>query len=371
MGGRLSPIIPSHRRCLSTETKESQFSLKLKLNHEDYPRRAWAHIPCPPRLTPQFPVLPCDGKWDFSVLVKAQDLEIEPEGRVCFVLEKYRKKPGVDPRDISGEPDEVTVVEFPQGSYDFTRFSTSITIDEDTASLLVYAAAQHAGGTVWLENPQLLNERGDNILPQFTVSNPFHEYLNWMGENLSRKDWTDIEATLNGETFFVGELFQRCHRFSENEIAIPANLMRQGENTLELRNVDDYFSPIPYRVKKVEILYGACEEIGIVSCPSLVYANAPFGVLVQVKLPAPHHRILQLSGNCPCEACSPSPPRGSASSPSPQRAPVRMLPSPSPVRASPRPRRFSVSSRKLRTMCSPEPGTPSMCPRTYSRPRSF
>lgn len=268
---------------LSTETKESQFSLKLKLNHEDYPRRAWVHIPCPPRLTPQFPVLPCDGRWDFSVLVKAQDLEIESEGRVCFVLEKHLKKPGVDPRDISGEPDEVTVVEFPQGSYDFTRFSTSITIDEDTASLLVYAVAQHAGGTVWLENPQLLNERGDNILPQFTVSNPFHEYLNWMGENLSRKDWTDIEATLNGETFFVGELFQRCHRFSENEIAIPANLMRQGENTLELRNVDDYFSPIPYRVKKVEILYGACEEIGIVSCPSLVYANAPFGVLVQVK----------------------------------------------------------------------------------------
>lgn len=268
---------------LSTQTSHSQFSLKMPLNHEDWPRRAYYQVLCPPRLTPQFPVNPCSGKWDFSVWVKAENLSVEEGGRVCFVVEKYLKREGVDPRDMQHGPDEVQVLDFPEGSYDFTKFHGSVTIDDDTACLLVFVSCEHAGGTVWFEDPCLTNERGENILPQFTVSNPFHEYLNWFGENLSRKDWTDVEASLNGETFFVGELFQRCHRYSENEIAIPAGSIRKGENILEIRDIDSYFAPVPYKVKKIELLWAENHPVNVISCPSVVYAGQPFGVLVSTK----------------------------------------------------------------------------------------
>ncbi len=282
---------------LSTETKHSQFSLKMKLNHEDYPRRAYYQIPCPPRLTPQFPVNPCDPKWDFSVLAKAENLKIDEGGRISFVIEKYLKKDGVNPRDMQYGPDEVTVIDFPEGTYDFTEFNTSVTIDDNTACLLVFVACEHAGGTVWFEDPRLTNERGENILPQFTVSNPYHEYLNWFGENLSRKDWTDLEVSLNSDTFFVGELFQRCHRYSENEVTLPTAIVKKGENTLEIKNIDSYFAPIPYKIKKVEILYGINNAVNVISCPSIVYADRRFGVLVSTK---EENTTVKVSSSCDC-----------------------------------------------------------------------
>lgn len=282
---------------LSTETKHSQFSLKMKLNHEDYPRRAYYQIPCPPRLTPQFPVNPCDPKWDFSVLAKAENLKIDEGGRISFVIEKYLKKDGVNPRDMQYGPDEVTVIDFPEGTYDFTEFNTSVTIDENTACLLVFVACEHAGGTVWFEDPRLTNERGENILPQFTVSNPYHEYLNWFGENLSRKDWTDLEVSLNSDTFFVGELFQRCHRYSENEVTLPTAIVKKGENTLEIKNIDSYFAPIPYKIKKVEILYGINNAVNVISCPSIVYAGRRFGVLLSTK---EDNTTVKVASSCDC-----------------------------------------------------------------------
>lgn len=265
---------------LSTETKHSQFSLKMNLHHEDWPRRAYYQVLCPPRLSIQYPVTDCDGKWDLLILAKAENLCIDNGGRVSLVIEKYRKKDGVDRRELQYGPDEVTVLDFPEGTYDFTEFHTSVTIDDDTACLLVFLACEHAGGTVWFEDPRLINQWAENILPQFTVSNPFNESLNWMGENLSRKDWSNMEVSLNGKPFFTGELFQRCHRYSENEISIPAGLLQKGKNTLEIKNIDDYFSPIPYKLKKLELLYAATHSVDVVSCPSIVYADSRFGVLI-------------------------------------------------------------------------------------------
>lgn len=282
---------------LSTETKQSQFSLKVPMNHEDWPRRAYCQIPCPVRLTPQFAATRPFGKWDFSILAKAENLVIDEGGRVSFIIEKYLKKPGVNVKDIKNGPDEVIAIDFPEGTYDFTEFNTSIELDENTASLLVYVTCEHAGGTVWFEDPRLMNEIGENVMPQFTISNPFHEYLNWIGENLARKDWTDVEASVNGETFFVGELFQRCHRYSENEITMPACAVKEGENELSIKNINDFFGALPYKIKKVEILYSENHAVNVISCPSIVYSGKNFGVLVSTK---EDNATVEISTSCPC-----------------------------------------------------------------------
>lgn len=268
---------------LSTETRASQFSLKLEMDGEEWPRRAYFQLPCPPRLTPQFPAHGSAGVWQFSLWVKAEHLSKREGGKARFVIETYKKRPGVDVRDMKSGPDEVKALDFPEGTYGFTRLELPVAIGEDTACLLLYAECERAEGCVWLEEPKLVNGYGENVLPQFALTNPFHECFNWFGENLSRKEWTDAEVLWNGRVIFDGELFQRAHRYSENEMALPADAVRPGENTLEIRNKNHAFAPLPYQLKKVEILYEREWSATVAACPSVVYADRPFGVLVRTK----------------------------------------------------------------------------------------
>lgn len=268
---------------LSTETRQSQFSLKMEMNREEWPRRAYFQLPCPPRLTPQFPAHPWNGEWTFSVWAKAEALSLGEGGKARFVMETYKKKAGVNGKEIKNGPDEVVALNFPEGTYGFTQFDASVPISEDTACLLFYVECEKAGGTIWLEDPRLMNGYGENVLPQFTVTNPFHECFNWFGENLSRKEWTDMEVCLNGKQIFEGELFQRTHRYSEQELELSANDIRPGENILEIRNKNHYFAPLPYKLKKVELLYAREWPVTLIACPSVVYAGRPFGILVRTK----------------------------------------------------------------------------------------
>ena len=67
--------------------------------------------------------------------------------------------------------------------------------------------------------------------------------MNWLGENLSGKEWTSMDVELNGEKLGIHRLFQRCFAGAENEICIPAGVLREGENELVLSNVSDYLCP--------------------------------------------------------------------------------------------------------------------------------
>lgn len=268
---------------LCTETRQSQFSLKMEMKGEEWPRRAYVQLPCPPRLTPQFPAHPWDGLWEFSVWVKADHLSLKQEGKARIVIETYKKKPGISEKDIKAGPDDVMVMDFSKGTYDFTRYNLMVPVDTDTACLLFYVECERAEGTVWLEEPQFVNGYGENVLPQFALTNPFHDCFNWFGENLSRKEWTDMEVSLNGEMVFAGEIFQRTHHYSENEIILPVEKMVLGENTLKIRNRNHYFCPLPYKVKKVEILYEREWPVTMVACPSIVYAKKSFGILIRTK----------------------------------------------------------------------------------------
>ena len=266
---------------LSKETYHSQYSLKISSHGEDWPRRAYYKIQCPPMINSQYPVPQGGGEWFFTCLAKAEELQ----GSAAIRFECFGKKEGVDARDISGVPDETVTIELPQGSYDWKNFSVKVPLDDNTAAVLVTIAVEQAEGTVWFEDFCLKNGKGFNILPPFAPSNRYHEFFNWYGENLSHKEWANLEVSLNGSEPIAFPFFQRCFCGSENELELPQGMIRDGENVLEVTNASDYFEPLPFQVKQTELLAERREAVRIAWCPKTAVYGQEFGILLKTYEP--------------------------------------------------------------------------------------
>lgn len=278
---------------LSTETHHSRFSLKIVSSGEDWPRRAYYRIDCPPRINSQYAVPESgDTTWKFHGLVRTQDFTVEEGGEAQIVFETYRKKEGRDVRDISGEADETTVIFLPAGTADWTDISGEITIDSGTAAVLVSICTEKTRGTLWIEDLSLTNDTGFNILPPFDLTNKYHPFMNWLGENLSGKEWTSMDVELNGEKLGIHRLFQRCFAGAENEIRIPAGVLREGENELVLSNVSDYLCPAPYTLTRLALHLEEYGAVTLIYCPEYVPAGEEFGILVRTREPETEVEIL-------------------------------------------------------------------------------
>lgn len=267
---------------LSRETDHSRFSLKITASGEEFPRCAYYKILCPPMINSQYPVPESDDYlWRFQGTVKAENFFVLPGGRGEIAFECYWKKEGRDPRDICGQPDSVTTVKLPAGSWGYGQIEGFVPIGPETAAVFVTIAVEKAVGTVWLEDFSLSNANGFNILPPFDLTNQYHPFMNWMGENLCHKEWNCLKMVLNGQELKTGPLFQRCYSGAENEIEIPKGWVREGKNDLTLWNEADYFCPPPYVIKQIELLWEEKRSIELVSVPEYVSANQEFGILVR------------------------------------------------------------------------------------------
>lgn len=269
---------------LTAETHHSHFALKLSAAGEDWPRRAHYKIQCPPMINSQYPVPEGGGPWQFSCWVRTEDLQLLPGGCARITFAHYRKKAGRDIRDINGPADETPHVDLPTGSCGWRQISCPLPLGPDSAAMVVSIALERARGTLWLEDLRLENALGFNILPPIERANRYRECFNWYGENLSRKEWTDLALEVNG-THLTASLFQRCFRGSENEIELPSGCLRDGENTILLTNVSDYLDPLPYELKQAELLAERIAPVRIAWCPAVVRAGAGFGVLLKTYAP--------------------------------------------------------------------------------------
>lgn len=269
---------------LTAETHHSRFALKLSAAGEDWPRRAHYKIQCPPKINSQYPVPEGGGPWQFTCWVQGGGLRLLPGGCARITFAHYRRKPGKNIRDVNGPADETVCLDLPEGSYGWRQISCTLPLGPDSAAMVVSLALEHACGTLWLEDLRLENACGFNILPPIDRANRYHECFNWYGENLSRKEWTDLALEVNG-TRLTASLFQRCFRGSENEIELPSGCLRDGENTILLTNVSDYPDPLPYELKQAELLAERIAPVRIAWCPAAVKAGADFGVLLKTYTP--------------------------------------------------------------------------------------
>jgi hypothetical protein len=269
----------------SNITHHSRYSLNFCSNGEDYPLKicykvVWSDI------MGELPEIKycSDNKLKLGLWWKKENIKIMPGGVLKLVAEVFYRKADRHIRDISSTPDEVYSIDMGEGTSEWQQKYVTIEKKGDIASILVYAVGERFKGQVWVEDVYLLFGDFPNLLPQFSPSTPHMKEFNWLGINLSKKEWPEFDITLNGQNIFKGELFQRIYRWPASEIEIPLDVLLQDSNEMVIGLTSDYREALPYKLRKVEFT-GKKGGFRIVACPSVVSADKEFSVLVSVDTP--------------------------------------------------------------------------------------
>ncbi|WP_054027430.1 hypothetical protein [Bacillus sp. FJAT-28004] len=265
--------------CLSpNDTHHSQFCLHLKGEGEPYRKRAYYKFVKPEHAGNQF---------TFSIYAKADYLEKNNTADLEIVFEKRLIKEGIDKASISLDPDEVIIIPIEEGTYPWQKIERDFVLEDDVASILVYIQVKGCLGDLYLEDPRFngnfYSEPNYNYLAPFTMSDPYHEEMNWFGENLSKKEWANLTIKINNEICFDGEFFQRCLRFSEKEFKIDKDLLKIGKNTISITNQADYFMPQPYTVKSLYLLYQEAKNLTVVGFDDCIPLHTQIPIMVYLK----------------------------------------------------------------------------------------
>jgi len=226
--------------------------------------------------------------WSYGVFARASNVRILEDGYLRIRIEVRNKREGVLVKQTKFPPDRVITLDIPEGTYDLTEFSDTIILpDEEIANLLFYVEGDHFDGEIIFEKPFLTDSGGHNIMPPFRPDTAqYASYYNWFGVNLSKKEWPAMRISLNGQVVFDGEFFERCHRYSEKEFALPEGALLPGTNRLEFTLTSDWNNAAPYRLHEVGIVSDEYHSFDVVSCPEVVTAGKVFGLLLELNHPA-------------------------------------------------------------------------------------
>lgn len=265
---------------LNTEqANRNQYCLDLSAEGFDYPLLAYYKVMFPPKLS-YLKLNSYTDLWTFSLSVKTENLTLLEGGYLRFRAEIRYIKEGTAPRSTKGEPDVIYDLPIPEGTRDWTDLTEEIRFDaKNTASVSLFLEGERYCGKIYAESPQLTSETGWNLVPEFAPNSAERPQFTWMGINLSKKEWPKFEITLNGDTVYRGELFERCHRRAEAELPLKDIALKDGTNELTLKLISDYRDPLAYFLYDLGLI---CQrKTFLAACPRIVTAGVPFAVLVE------------------------------------------------------------------------------------------
>lgn len=255
---------------------KDRFCLDFSGKRCSYPKIAFKKMVAPFR-TPMFVLNNCTDDWRFGISAKAKDLKIYGYLRVC--IEVRFASAGVDKHSTVKEPDAVYTINVPEGSYDWQELSQNIVINtEKIANVCYFVEGEDYEGEIFFESPCFASANGHNLVGQFLPHTEDRKTVNWMGQNLSRIEWIGLRVEINRQTVFDGEIFERCHRFSEAEISIPKGTVKRGQNHIRFTCTSDYRDAAGYVLHE----FGFIKEkaTSIISVPQSIVAGKPFYICV-------------------------------------------------------------------------------------------
>jgi hypothetical protein len=192
------------------------------------------------------------------------------------------KKEGISKYSTVEAPDQVFEIAIPEGSYDWQDLTKNISIPQnDIANVCYYVEGEDYEGKVYFEEPVFTSDNEINVLGQFLPHSEDRPYVNWMGQNLSRTEWIGLKISINDKTVFDGEIFERCHRFSETEISLPDNVIISGENTITFNCTSDYRDAAGYILKEWGFITESKDFV--ISVPEIITAGKEFYICVEGK----------------------------------------------------------------------------------------
>lgn len=277
------------------EALKSQYALDFSADYYDYPKVAYHKLMWPPVLS-YLGLVDYTDNWTMGISAKAKDLHVARGGYLRFIFEVRYKRDGLDVHSTMEAPDEVFTIDVPEGSYGWQRLEQSISFDaKKVGSVSCILEGENYGGKVFLEAPTFLSENGYNILTEFAPHAGEKTQFNWLGQNLSRKEWPEFEITLNGELIHCGELFERCHRYAENEIAIEKGSVLPGENELTIKLISDYRDALAYNLHEIGMV--SHDDSFVVAVPEIARAGEPFAVVIRTAVDHAAVKFTPITGN--------------------------------------------------------------------------
>ncbi len=262
----------------------------LNLTNKDgvnYPKVVFKKTEFPPMLS-YLKLHSYNDDWRAGIFARAENLTfVSPDAKIRVTYEVRYEKEGIPHHATTFDPDEIHTFDIPVGTYDWTEYGINLKLPKDKmANVVCYIEAQGYVGTLLLERPYLTSSNGFNVLPDFQPPYLAHDKGSWLGHNISRKEWPEFEITLNGNTFFVGEMFERCHKYSECACTIPEGVLVEGENKLDIKLISDYPNPMPYAFHEVGCFISENKPLNIIACPENVPANGRAAIMIKTKYPA-------------------------------------------------------------------------------------
>lgn len=248
-----------------------------------FPKRVYKKVLWPP-VQSYVPVNPVPETWQAGVWVKTENVRIHENGSLKMRVD-VRYASERDRHDSGAEPDEIHEINFPENT-DWTCLSCELNLPkEKIAHVGVWLEGKNYEGKVYLERPFLQAEGTENLLPEFTVPVMGKCQFDWIGQNVSCREWPEFSLILNGEQVFSGEVFERCHTLSEWSASLPPQALADGENVLEIRYESDYHDPLPYEIHELALLEKSDAAVEIAAVSPFVPKNGTASVLIKTKEP--------------------------------------------------------------------------------------
>ncbi len=250
---------------------------------EDYKRQIFKKVLWKPVMLSYLEMKPVPTEWVLGITASAENLKIKKGGYVQMRLDIRYASNTVDPKSVSSEPDQRIIINIPEGTYWGERLEKQITIPLNTANVCVFIEGIGYRGRVYLEQPTLKGN-GYDLLPAFTESVADDTHMDWTAQYLSRKEWPEFRVRLNGQVIYTGEIFERCHRFSEWEIDLPKKLLRD-DNIVSYELISDYHEPLPYTVYQVGIIEQPDSALDIIAVSEIAACGGHARVLIRTQMP--------------------------------------------------------------------------------------
>lgn len=220
--------------------------------------------------------------WSVGISAKAEGLRVNENGYVRILIDRWDKSEGLAPEHAGRFPDSREVIDIPEGTYDWTVLEKLLTIPADTTACVLYTfEGMDYEGNLYVEAPFLISSNGYNILPEFGSSVQGQGRFDWLGENMSKKEWPEFYISLNDRIIYDGELFARCHRYPEFDVEIPADIIREKDNRLVIKLTTKCHDPLPFKLLDVAIVSTPGKRFSVVGNRELLFEGEVFPVLVR------------------------------------------------------------------------------------------
>lgn len=200
-----------------------------------------------------------------------------------LALELYWQKEGRHPHDVFDSPDQVVFLPYPEGSYGWQEVSTEFPMPENVACAILRMGVVEARGALKTGSPRLAPEGGENVAPPLAPTQSRRTRFNYLGENLSRRDWLECTLRVDGREIFRGEKYSSIVR--RPEYTFEAGPLAPGKHLLTLTLEDDYDTAVGFVPQGLELHLLGNHDFELIGAPETVPKGEPFAALLRTTRP--------------------------------------------------------------------------------------